>query len=171
MKKLNLGCGHDKRPGFINIDANEMLEPDEVLNLEVFSLSGHFTENSVELIVANDIIEHLFRWEAMELMNEMYMVLIDGGTLEMRLPDFEAIVNNTEIGLESKIPLLFGGQDIPQGEPDPSHRRRYPEFYCHKFSYTRESMRRELEAVGFTVLSCETVGTNMEIKCVKGIMV
>jgi hypothetical protein len=66
-----------------------------------------------------------------------------------------------------KITLLFGGQDIPQGEADPSSRKRYPEFFCHKYSYTQDAMKQELEAAGFKNIATRRDGTNFIVTGVK----
>jgi predicted SAM-dependent methyltransferase len=165
--KLNLGCGYDKRPGFINVDGNKDIQPDVVLDLGAESLLSHFSPSEAEMIVANDIIEHLFHWQAISFLLEAYILLANDGILELRLPDFETIINYLMTS-EEKITALFGGQDRPQGEQDSSLRRNHPEFYCHKFTYTKDSMRKELETIGFKVLYCETVGTNMVLTCMKG---
>lgn len=163
---LSLGCGFDKRADFINVDANKRLDPDFVVQLGEDSLFGFFKKSTVERVIAHDIVEHLFHWQAVRLLKEIHALLVPGGSLELRLPDFEAIVEYP-VSSDEKITALFGGQDRPQGEADSSYRKERPEFYCHKFSYTKNSMRRELEAAGFWTVSCETVGTNMVIECVK----
>jgi hypothetical protein len=58
--------------------------------------------------------------------------------------------------------LLFGGQDIPQrvnAEMDNS-RKKHPQFFCHKYGWTMEAMRRELKRVGFSQVTCKSAGTN-----------
>jgi hypothetical protein len=52
-------------------------------------------------------------------MKDFYALLRPDGVLEMRLQDFEHICSSTELSMPQKITLLFGGQDIPQGEADP----------------------------------------------------
>jgi hypothetical protein len=73
-------------------------------------------------------------------------------------------VNARDIPVEQKLPLLFGGQDIPQGEADPLPRKKFPEFFCHKYGYTRETMQRELSAIGFTDIETHAAGTNFVVK-------
>jgi hypothetical protein len=69
--------------------------------------------------------------------------------------------------MTQRITLLFGGQDIAQGEADPSSRRRYPEFFCHKYSYTQDTMKQELEAAGFKNIVMQREGTNFVVTAVK----
>lgn len=168
MLKLNLGCGFDYREGFINIDGRgDLPRVDKVIDLSKSSLLDFFCEGTVDFILANDFLEHHFHWEAIRLMSDFYAALKPAGIIEMRLPDFEKIVNSWKISLEQKITLLFGGQDIPQGDDDPSSRERYPGFFCHKYAYTRKTMQRELSAIGFIGVETETVGTNFLVKARK----
>jgi hypothetical protein len=88
----------------------------------------------------------------------------------MRLPDFEHICSSTELSMPQKITLLFGGQDIPQGEADPSSRKRFPEFFCHKYSYTQATMKQELVAIGFKNIITRQEGTNFVVTAVKPLL-
>jgi len=85
----------------------------------------------------------------------------------MRLPDFESICSSTDLSMAKKINLLFGGQDIPQGEADPSSRKRFPEFFCHKYAYTQATMKQELEMAGFKNIVIQQEGTNFVVTAVK----
>lgn len=166
--RLNLGCGEDRRPDFINVDGNEMYSPDEILCLGRGALTDRFAPGTVHEVLANDIIEHLFHWEAMKVLKEIYAVLVNGGILTLRLPDFAVIIGHPSLSDEEKILALFGGQDRPQGEKNPEARAKYPEFFCHKFAYTKRTMAGELSAAGFQVLSVGNEGTNMIIRAKKG---
>jgi hypothetical protein len=168
MIKLNIGCGLDYREGFINIDGRDDLpRVDKVINLSRQSLLDFYKESTIDDILANDIIEHHFHWEAVSLMQAFFRLLKSGGMLEMRLPDFEYIINVQDLTLGQKITLLFGGQDIPQGEADPTSRKTFPEFFCHKYGYTRDTMRRELEWIGFAGIETVSAGTNFVVRARK----
>src|ERR1700712_1456951 len=82
-RKANLGCGFDKRPGFLNIDLNDFHDPDLVG--DVTSLpdlpSGHF-----EFILAQDVLEHLERGKAPVALSEWSRLLAPEGLRELRLP-------------------------------------------------------------------------------------
>ena len=162
--KLNIGCGLDYRDGFINIDGREDLPRiDKIINISKNSLLDYFAAGSIDYLLANDFIEHHFHWQGVSLLTEFFVLLKSGGALEMRLPDCNYIVNAQHITIEQKITLLFGGQDIPQGEADPGSRKKFPEFFCHKYGYTREAMQRELQAVGFIDIQTSAAGTNFLI--------
>ena len=163
--KLNLGCGFDYREGFVNIDGNGQLpRVDKVIDLTHESVTKYFGPDSessleVEHVLANDFIEHHTHWEATQLMRDFFQILAPGGTLEMKLPDFESIINGKHTS-HQKIMMLFGGQDIPQGDKDPSHRKKYPHYFQHKYAYTRATMQKELEAIGFVEVETKPDYTN-----------
>lgn len=150
MIKLNIGCGLDYRDGFINIDGSSVLgKVDKVIELGEECLLWYFDSNSVKHILANDIIEHLFHWEAVRLLKEFYELLEDGGICEIRVPDCEFIISSIQ-SVENKLVMLFGGQDIPQGNEEMDNsRKRFPNYFCHKYGWTTTRMWNELSDIGF----------------------
>lgn len=55
--KLHLGCGQKRIAGFINVDREPSLQPDQIVNLEVFPWP--WETNSVEEVVMEHVLEHL----------------------------------------------------------------------------------------------------------------
>lgn len=162
--KLNIGCGTDYRDGFINIDGSHALaKVDKIVEIGTDSLLSYFKQGSVSYILANDIVEHLFHWEAIKLLQEFYKLLSSDGRAEIRVPDALYIIENRDFSIERKLNLLFGGQDIPQGidaKMDES-RKHFPQYFCHKFGWTMDSISRELRNIGFRSVECERSGTNL----------
>ncbi len=161
--KLNVGCGTDYRDDFVNIDgSNSLPRVDLIVDISQASLLEHFTIGSIEYILANDIIEHHFHWEAVTLMRDFYSLLCAGGIAEIRVPDAAYLLRTFRFSTEQKLTMLFGGQDIPQGrdaEMDAS-RARFPQYFAHKFGWTSSRLRHDLSAVGFAEISIRRVGTN-----------
>jgi len=123
---------------------------------------AHFNEGEVDYILANDIIEHHYHWEAVKLMQEFHALLKPGGQAEIRVPDAEHIIKSWRYSIDKKLNYLFGGQDIPQGrdaEMDES-RKKFPQYFCHKFGWTRKLMKKELYAIGFSQVICKRARTN-----------
>lgn len=86
--KLNLGCGKLKLEGFINLDGDASVEPDMVWNLEE---GLPFEDNSCDYIVASHVLEHIRDFVA--LMEECGRVLISGGKMMIRVPEFPSIAS------------------------------------------------------------------------------
>lgn len=168
--KLNIGCGTDYRKGFINVDgSNTLPRVDRIIDLEKESLRNHFNAGEVDFILANDIIEHHFHWQAIRILEDFYFILKQGGQVEIRVPDAEFIIKSWRLPLRTKLNLLFGGQDIPQGfDPEMDRSRRdFPEFFCHKYGWTQQQMKDDLSNIGFSSVRCRRVGTNFITYAIK----
>lgn len=149
--KLNVGCGLDYREGFLNIDGNAGLKKvDVIMAIGKDSFVRRFGSDSVSVIVAQDVVEHLFRWEAVRLVAEFFGILRKGGKLEIRVPNAEAIMASAVLTVPMKIVLLFGGQDVPQGTGMDDLRKDRPELFCHKFGWTPLSLMKVLDSAGFS---------------------
>jgi predicted SAM-dependent methyltransferase len=161
--KLNVGCGTDYREGFLNIDGSSTLpKVDRVIDISTESLLSHFQKDTIEYILAQDIVEHHYHWEGVKIMSDFYALLIKGGQAEIRVPDCEYIIKRWRLTIDQKLNFLFGGQDIPQGR-DPKmdeSRKKFPQYFCHKFGWTMKSMEKELRGIGFTKVTCKNAGTN-----------
>lgn len=82
--RLNLGCGFDVRPDFLNVDFLEVHGPDlvgDVLDLGVLP-DGHYVE-----IIAQDILEHVKRVDVPVALREWRRLLHPDGVLRIRVPD------------------------------------------------------------------------------------
>ena len=75
---LNLGCGFQKRDGFLNVDSFAGCEPDMVVDLE--QLPWPFASDSAERVLMSHVLEHLGQTPAVFLgiMQELYRVCRDG---------------------------------------------------------------------------------------------
>ena len=150
--KLNIGCGTDYRDGFINIDGSDTLPRiDKIIDISTESITKHFSSSSVDYILANDIVEHHYHWEAVSLLKDFYEVLKPGGICEIRVPDAEYIIKSEKFPIERKLVLLFGGQDVPQGvdQKMDESRKKFPQYFCHKYGWSMLRMNNDLSTIGF----------------------
>jgi predicted SAM-dependent methyltransferase len=132
--KLHLGCGKVHIDGYVNIDIMEHPSVD-VLN-DVIKLEN-FKDNSVDVIYACMVLEHLGRFNYPLALKKWHSLLKDGGTLRIVVPDFEAICQyyNETKDLDTIYCALYAGQDSPKNF----------HYWCWDF----KNLKRDLEAAGF----------------------
>jgi 2-polyprenyl-3-methyl-5-hydroxy-6-metoxy-1,4-benzoquinol methylase len=87
--RLHLGCGPEKREGWINIDTQPSVQPDIVSSVVELPM---FYSSSVDVIEANHLFEHLTYDDAFIALNEWARILKPNGELFLEMPDFEACV-------------------------------------------------------------------------------
>ena len=76
--KINMGCGRDKRPGYLNVDT------DPAASLDILLVNGddsmiprqHFVE-----VLARDVLEHIPRAQTLAALLDWADYLVDGGKL------------------------------------------------------------------------------------------
>src|SRR5207247_1552883 len=90
--KLNLGCGSDFRPGWLNVDCRRLhLEGPEFLCCDLLALDGRIEDQSADRIVARDVLEHVPWREVDAILVVLAKKLRPGGALTIRVPDAEQI--------------------------------------------------------------------------------
>lgn len=107
-RKLNLGCGHDSKAGWVNLDIAPLPGVDVVHDIEKTPLP--FGNESFDEILCNDILEHI---DYPKVLKDLHRVLIPGGIVHIRVPHFTS--KNNAI--------------------DPTHKRIFSietfDFFCH----------------------------------------
>jgi SAM-dependent methyltransferase len=82
-ERLNLGCGTDIRPGWVNLDVAPLPGVDVVHDLS--SLPLPFEDASFDRIAAKDVLEHL---DYLPVLRDLHRILRPGGRLEVTSPHF-----------------------------------------------------------------------------------
>jgi hypothetical protein len=84
--KLNLGCGHKKLDGYINVDVCLDPAPDLWWDLELFPWP--WQDNSIEEIVMSHVLEHLGQSPKvfLKIICELYRVMEPGALLKIDVP-------------------------------------------------------------------------------------
>jgi SAM-dependent methyltransferase len=88
-RRVNLGCGYDKRPGYLNVDLQDFHAPDLVGDVRSLPQlpSGYYDE-----VVAQDVLEHLARADGPAALAEWRRLLAPNGRLWLRVPDVRALL-------------------------------------------------------------------------------
>ena len=84
--KINLGSGKRKMTGFINIDIQERVNPDLILDI---TKGLPYDDSTVEEVRAFDFLEHIPLGKTIEVIEDIWRVLIPGGIFESFTPDAE----------------------------------------------------------------------------------
>ena len=84
--KLNMGCGHNKKPGYVNVDCSPVCGPDLVYNLE--ALPWPWDNDSIAEVLFNHTLEHLGEdsHTFLEIMKELYRVCKHGAEIKINVP-------------------------------------------------------------------------------------
>ena len=119
MVKLNLGCGQDIQPGYINIDVRPGPGVDFVADVR----SLPYPKDTINEIRAIDVYEHISFRESKVLLRHWIDLLTSGGILFIQTTDLDALIHyyrtSTEsaahdMHIEKSISRFFGGQDYPE---------------------------------------------------------
>jgi predicted SAM-dependent methyltransferase len=86
---VNLGCGKDYRPRFLNVDINIAYRRDLWLDLR---LPLPFRDGSIDGIFCSHVLEHFALDQTFALVRECYRVLRPEGVLRVGVPDVEPAV-------------------------------------------------------------------------------
>ena len=141
--RLAVGSGRSKRPGWVTLDADPKCRPTIVASVP--PLPEEVTASRWDEIEMIHFIEHLFVWEAEELVSQCRRVLRPGGKLVLEAPN-----------LMFAAEVLAGVRPKPNGHPDQftmwvlhgDPRAKNP-LYGHKWSYTPETLTELLVRSGF----------------------
>jgi SAM-dependent methyltransferase len=114
---VNLGCGVNTSKEFINVDTRGFPHTHYIHEVEKLSM---FADDSVDLLYASHLLEHISRSKITDTLQEWKRVLKKGGVLRFGVPDFDgliAIYKATDNDVESIMSPLMGGE----GEYDDHH--------------------------------------------------
>src|ERR1700761_761055 len=86
MLKLNIGCGLNKQPGYLNLDKSGAAKPDQVMDAEAFPWP--FADGSVDEVLFNHSLEHMGADADvfLKLMQELYRVCRPGAVVQINVP-------------------------------------------------------------------------------------
>ena len=139
--KLNLGCGNEILPEFINIDSRNISGVDKVSDIRNLSW---VKDASCKLVRMSHVIEHFKENEVISILKECFRILENYGIIEIYCPNAEKIAKDY---IESKIPckefsrLLFGNQEYEEN--------------LHRLAIDRKRLDNMVMEVGFEIIGKE----------------
>jgi predicted SAM-dependent methyltransferase len=89
-KRLNIGCGYDKRAGFLNVDMEPSCEPDVLVCDNDFS---ELPRRYFEYVLACDVLEHIPRSETVSALLAWADLMPIGATLDLKTSDIIALAD------------------------------------------------------------------------------
>lgn len=157
MIKINVGCGHVYKPGYVNIDKFETSVTDKVCDASDLP----FESNSIELIEAFQLLEHFDAIHCKYVLSEWFRVLEPEGTLIIETPDLEKTFKkflSSDVKTKKKtLQWIYGIQSLGME---------------HKTGFTFQLLRDYLEEIGFVEIvrnapRTHTYEPGMRIVCKK----
>lgn len=142
--KLNLGCAKDVKDGWYNVDLH--FKHPNVINEDISKIS-FVKPNTVDEILAKDIIEHLPLQKSIECLNTWYSWLKPNGKIFIQTTNFDLFVQAYEHGVWTDLNvlnyMLFAGinyTDVGQQDCD-----------FHKSVYSKNGIVKILNDIGYTI--------------------
>ena len=83
LLKLDIGCGKNKRSGFIGVDIKDFDGVDQIFDLRK---KWPWKDGTVEEVHCSHFLEHLTASERIHFVNELYRILIPGGKATVITP-------------------------------------------------------------------------------------
>lgn len=118
--RINVGCGADRRDGYLNID----LRP-QIADLVASAVQLPLPDGSVREVLALDLLEHFSEWQVPQVLAEWFRVLAPAGELVLRVPNLEVLARWLLDGSASRddvIRNVYGGHRFgPDGLWDTHH--------------------------------------------------
>jgi len=146
-QRLNLGCGFDIKPGYLNVDLHEYHKPDLVADIRHLNIlpSGFYEE-----IIAQDCLEHLPRCETELALKEWSRLLKHGGILKLRTTSLIDLLelfkaeNYQTVELQQKLLQCLFGTQAYEGD-------------WHFTAFTQKLLTYYLEAASFAKMEFKLI--------------
>lgn len=160
--KINIGCGSNKKPGYVNCDINPEVSPDYLCFADQLSFCGN---GEADEILLEAVYEHLYLTERPRALQEWKRCLRAGGRLVINwLPDSEAAASRLCRHLRGECGENCGTRDeFPHFTLEvferfacaPPHTHHESPYNVHKGLFTKEIVERELREAGFRIIFIE----------------
>jgi hypothetical protein len=139
LRKINFGCGYDKRDGYLNVDVDPACQPDLLIVDDDYSV---IPSDSFDEILALDVLEHIPRAQTAAVLLDWADYLVMDGLLHVQTSSITGVAQQmaTSPSFADQFGwtiCLFGNQAHP-GD-------------FHYTGFTETTLRVHLLAAGFDV--------------------
>ena len=147
-RKLHVGCGNVKLPGWLNIDvgpgADLVIDVRQGLPLE---------ENSIDFIYNEHFVEHLTYEECEKVLSEFRRCLKKGGVVRIATPDLDSLIQQYDKDFKNKDWFPDGFEFVKTKGMAMNMAFRW---WGHKFLYNEEELKNQFSKAGFqNIKKCE----------------
>jgi hypothetical protein len=108
--KLNIGCGYNYLPGWLNLDADERSAADRLMPAHDLEIEN----GAAEEINAAHLVEHLGFFKTKYFLSECWRALAAGGTLKLETPHiektFEVFLAGDHQAREAALGWVYGSE-------------------------------------------------------------
>ena len=132
---IDLGCGVEKRPGYLGVDRKLLTGVDVVADLEA---PLPLRTSSIDRVYSKSVMEHLDKFES--AMAELHRIVRPGGEIELRVPHFSSPLSFSDYTHRRFFGYYSFDYFVPSAEQ--RSRRKVPDFYTD-FKFRIVSKRLE----------------------------
>lgn len=136
---LNIGCFYTHFENFINVDIKDDCGADLICNM--MEIDNHFKDNTVSVILASQVLEHVILSDAEIFLAKCYRMLRPGGHLIVEVPDCE----NMDERVAKGEMLDFDRKCHIEGTPS-----EYGQAHLH--CYVESELRDLISRRGFNII-------------------
>lgn len=136
---INVGCGFDKRPGYLNVDMDPNCSPDILVTDIEFS---NLPKRSFEGLISYDVLEHIRRADTPGALLEWADLLHLNGTMELETSNVMAIVDlmreHQSYQMHAAYTVFMFGNQVHEGD-------------YHHTGFTDRTLKVQILAAGFEI--------------------
>lgn len=132
---LNLGSAEKTGPEFINIDMKVLPSVHHIADVTDLKM---FPDNSIDMIYACHLVEHIPRSRLVDTMKEWRRALKPGGIFRFAVPDFDALVEMYTASNKDMFSIInqLMGQDAPYDNHCTAWNTKYAETLLKEAGFT-----------------------------------